>query len=119
MLQESSRPVTAHKLEMQNRNHVDLTGITEVVSFDNKEIELETIEGAVRFTGEDLHVKRLTLEKGEVELEGRICEIIYHESRKEKTAGGVLSRLADGNDTGAAYVCCRLLCGGCFLNVFV
>ena len=51
MLQESSRPVTAHKLEMQNRNHVDLTGITEVVSFDNKEIELETIEGAVRFAG--------------------------------------------------------------------
>ena len=47
----------------------------------------------MRFTGEDLHVKRLTLEKGEVELEGRICEIIYHESRKEKTAGGVLSRL--------------------------
>lgn len=88
MLQESSQPVTAHKLEMQNRNHVDLTGITEVVSFDNKEIELETIEGAVRFAGEDLHVKRLTLEKGEVELEGRICEIIYHESRKEKTAGG-------------------------------
>jgi len=86
MLQESSRPVTAHKLEMQNRNHVDLTGITEVVSFDNKEIELETVEGAVRFAGEDLHVKRLTLE-------GRICEIIYHESRKEKTAGGVLSRL--------------------------
>ena len=63
MLQESSRPVTAHKLEMQNRNH------------------------------EDLHVKRLTLEKGEVELEGKICEIVYHESRKEKTAGGVLSRL--------------------------
>ena len=93
MLQESSRPVTAHKLEMQNRNHVDLTVITEVVSFDNKEIELETVEGAVRFAGEDLHVKRLTLEKGEVELEGRICEIIYHESRKEKTAGGVLSRL--------------------------
>ena len=95
MLQESSRPVTAHKLEMQNRNHVDLTGITEVVSFDNKEIELETVEGAVRFAGEDLHVKRLTLEKGEA-----VC-------------------LADGNDTGAAYVCCRLLCGGCFLNVFV
>ena len=38
MLQESSRPVTAHKLEMQNRNHVDLTGITEVISFDNKEM---------------------------------------------------------------------------------
>ena len=93
MLQESSRPVTAHKLVMQNRNHVDLTGITEVVSFDNKEIELETIEGAVRFAGEDLLVKRLSLEMGEAELDGWICEIIYHESRKEKTAGGVLSRV--------------------------
>ena len=93
MLQEQSRPTPAHKLVMQNREKVDLTGITEVVSFDNKEIELETVEGAVRFAGEGLHVKRLTLEKGEVELEGRIHEIVYHESRKEKTTGGMLSRL--------------------------
>ena len=100
MLQESSRPVTAHKLEMQNRNHVDLTGITEVVSFDNKEIELETIEGAVRFAGEDLHV-------------------ITSRERKRRQGVFLAVCLADGNDTGAAYVCCRLLCGGCFLNVFV
>ncbi len=93
MLQEQSRPVNAHKLIMQNRQKVDLTGITEVISFDNKVIELETVEGAVRFAGEGLHVKRLTLEKGEVELEGRIQEIIYHESQKAKTAGGMLSRL--------------------------
>ena len=79
MLQESSRPVTAHKLEMQNRNHVDLTGITEVISFDNKEIELETVEGAVRFAGEDLHVKRLTLDMGVVVLEGKLCESVFLE----------------------------------------
>ncbi len=93
MLQEQSRPVNAHKLIMQNRQKVDLTGITEVISFDNKVIELETLEGAVRFAGEGLHVKRLTLEKGEVELEGHIQEIVYHESQKAKTAGGMLSRL--------------------------
>ena len=93
MLQEQSRPVAAHKLVMQNREKVDLTGITEVVSFGNKVIELETLDGAVRFVGEGLHVKRLTLEKGEVELEGRIQEIVYHESQKAKTAGGMLSRL--------------------------
>ena len=119
MLQESSQPVTAHKLEMQNRNHVDLTGITEVVSFDNKEIELETIEGAVRFAGEDLHVKRLTLEKGEVELEGFLRLSIMSRERKRRQGVFLAVCLADGNDTGAAYVCCRLLCGGCFLNVFV
>lgn len=95
MLQEPGRATQNqnHKLTMNNRNKVELTGVTEVVSFDNQLIELETVEGAVRFTGNDLHVKRLTLERGEVELEGRVREIIYHESRKEKTAGGVLSRL--------------------------
>ena len=95
MLQEPGRTTQNqnHKLTMNNRNKVELTGVTEVVSFDNQLIELETIEGAVRFTGNDLHVKRLTLERGEVELEGRVQEIIYHESRKGKTAGGVLGRL--------------------------
>ena len=53
MLQESSRPVTAHKLEMQNRNHVDLTGITEVVSFDN--ISMVKIE-----IGKVMNLKRIT-----------------------------------------------------------
>lgn len=95
MLQEPGRVTQNqnHKLTMNNRNKVELTGVTEVVSFDNQLIELETTEGAVRFTGNDLHVKRLTLERGEVELEGRVREIIYHESRKGKTAGGALSRL--------------------------
>lgn len=95
MLQEQGRSTQNqnHRLTMENRNRVELTGVTEVVSFDNQEIELETVEGAVRFSGNDLHVKRLTLERGEVELEGRVREIIYHESQKGKTVGGVLSRL--------------------------
>ena len=93
MLQEPNRPAQSHRLIMTDRRKVELTGVTEVVSFDNQEIELETVEGAVRFGGEELHVKRLTLEKGEVELEGRICEITYHESQKGKTAGGMFGRL--------------------------
>lgn len=99
MIQEQARSQVrsqaqmAHKLTMQDRERVELTGVTEVVSFDNKEILLETIEGAMRFGGEDLHVKRLTLERGEVALEGRIQEISYHESSKDKTAGSFLGRL--------------------------
>lgn len=93
MVQEQSRTQIGQKLVMQDREKVELTGVTEVISFDNKEIMLETIEGVVRFAGENLHVKRLTLERGEVALEGRINEITYHESQKDKTAGSVLSRL--------------------------
>ncbi len=93
MVQEQARSQTGQKLVMQNREKVELTGVTEVISFDNKEIMLETNQGVARFTGENLHVKRLTLERGEVALEGKINEITYHESQKNKTAGSVLSRL--------------------------
>ncbi len=92
MLQESVRSVSSHELKMINREKVHITGVTEVNSFDNQEIELITTQGAVRFTGEDLHVKQLTLEKGEVAIEGRIGEIIYHDV-SEKTAKGILGRL--------------------------
>lgn len=93
MLQESARMISSHELKMSNREKVHITGVTEVNSFDNQEIELITTQGAVRFEGEDLHVKQLTLEKGEVAIEGRIREIIYHEASQEKTAKGILSRL--------------------------
>lgn len=93
MVQEQPRKQMGQKLVMQDRERVELTGVTEVISFDNKEIFLETTEGAVKFGGENLHVKRLTLERGEVELEGRINEFSYHESQKDKTAGSMLSRL--------------------------
>lgn len=93
MVQEQSRTQTGQKLVMQDRRKVELTGVTEVISFDNKEIMLETVEGMLRFGGEDLHVKRLTLERGEIVLEGRVQEISYHESAKDKTAGSILGRL--------------------------
>lgn len=82
-----------HKLVMERREHVELTGVTEVISFDNEEIRLETEAGAMRFGGEGLHVLRLTLERGEVALEGHINEICYYESSRTKTAGSFISRL--------------------------
>lgn len=47
MIQDQLRPQTqtSHRLTMQDREKIELTGVTEVISFDNKEILLETIEG--------------------------------------------------------------------------
>ena len=90
---ENSGRAAGHKLVMERRERVELTGVTEVISFDNEEIRLETEAGAMRFGGEGLHVKRLTLERGEVALEGHINEICYYESSHTKAAGGFISRL--------------------------
>lgn len=91
--QEQNRQKMGQKLVMQDRKRVELNGVTEVISFDNREIFLESVEGMMRFSGEDLHVKKLALDRGEVELEGKIQEISYHQSGKEKAAGSFFGRL--------------------------
>ncbi len=80
-------------VKMFDRQRATVTGVKEVVSFDTNKILLETIRGSLSFCGENLHVKRLTLEKGEVDLEGRIDELKYSESHSVKEAGSFLGKL--------------------------
>ena len=49
----------------------------DVLSFDVSEILLETEQGMLLIKGNDLHVNRLSLEKGEIDLEGRIDSMAY------------------------------------------
>ena len=66
-----------HKFLVQGRKSAELTGVKEVVSFDAKEVVLNTTMGALLIRGNDLFVKRLTVEKGEVELEGQVDSFVY------------------------------------------
>ena len=70
-----------HKIIWTNRNLGSVTGVRDVVSFDVKAGVLETDQGTLTIKGQDLHVKRLTLEKGEVDLEGLMESLSYSESR--------------------------------------
>ena len=69
----------AHKVLLQNRKSGSFSGIVDVLSFDVAEILLETELGMLLIKGNDLHVNRLSLEKGEVDVEGRIDSIAYSE----------------------------------------
>lgn len=71
----------AHRIVINNRKTSVLTGITDVVSFDVKEVLLETTQGALTIKGNDLHVSRLVLEKGEVDLDGKIDSFTYSETK--------------------------------------
>ena len=70
----------AHKLILNNRRTCNLTGVNDVLSFDEKEIILETEQGMLMIKGNDLHVNRLSLDKGEVDIEGRIDSLTYSEN---------------------------------------
>ena len=68
-----------HKMTLSNRRTCNLTGVSDVLSFDVNEIILETDQGMLMIKGKDLHVNRLTLEKGEVDIEGKVDSFTYSE----------------------------------------
>lgn len=54
-----------------------VTGVVDVLAFDLNEVLLETEQGMLMVKGKDLHVNRLSLEKGEVDLAGHIDSVAY------------------------------------------
>ena len=74
---EEQRITKVHKLVVNNRKTSTVTGVLDVLSFDLNEILLETEMGMLMGKGTDLHVNRLSVEKGEVDLSGNIDSIAY------------------------------------------
>ena len=74
---EENKITKAHKIILNNRKNGSFTGVLDVISFDISEILLETEQGMLNVKGKDLHVNRLNLEKGEVDIEGNIDAFTY------------------------------------------
>ena len=92
---EEKQYAKAHKLQLNNRRTGTISGVTDVISFDIAEILLETEQGMLMIRGSELHVSRLTLEKGEVDIDGRIDSLTYSEQTASagSKAESLLSRL--------------------------
>lgn len=74
-----------HKLILDDRKLLSLTGVTEVVSFDEETVLLKTSQGDLAIHGEGLQLKNLTLEGGQVTVEGHIAALIYHRQQQERS----------------------------------
>ncbi|MBQ9885846.1 MAG: sporulation protein YabP [Lachnospiraceae bacterium] len=84
----------AHRLNILQRREGSINGVKDVKSFDEKEIVLLTEQGLLTIKGDGLHVDRLTIEKGEIEISGRIDSLVYSEEGSlAKSGGSVLARL--------------------------
>ena len=71
-----------------------ITGIQEVVSFDENQIVLDTDMGLLTVKGKNLHVSRLTLEKGETDIDGSIDSLAYSSNEAYRKSGeSLFSRL--------------------------
>ena len=79
-----------HKVTMQERKNLTMTGVTEVVSFDETAVVLHTSLGTLLIQGRDLKLKTLSLDGGQVAVDGHISALIYEEPRDRS---GWLGRL--------------------------
>lgn len=83
-----------HKVSINARKSATITGVNDVLSFDAGEVLLETEQGILMLRGTELHVNRLTLEKGEVDVDGKIDSLTYSDTNAySKTGESLISRL--------------------------
>ncbi len=78
-----------HTLTMKDRKVLGITGVTEVVSFDDTAVVLVTGLGRLVIRGQGLQLKNLTLEGGQVAVEGNLDGLYYEQMRQ----GGFFRRL--------------------------
>ena len=69
-------------------------GVSDVISFDERGVSLETVCGNMAVEGEDLHVKTLNTSDGVVEIEGRINGVYYYDN-KPTVKRGLFARKSD------------------------
>lgn len=79
-----------HRLTLAERGKLTVSGVTEVISFDDGAVVLQTCMGTLTVQGDSLQLKNLSLEGGQVEVDGSIRSMVYEEPRQ---SGGWLNRL--------------------------
>lgn len=85
-------PAGRHKVTIDDRKNLIMTDIADIDSFDEQEINAKLRSGSVIIKGEKLHIHRLDLREGEVEITGIINSLTYIKA-KSKDKGSLIARI--------------------------
>lgn len=91
MAADSAGVQIPHNIIMQNRERLSVSGVQDVENFDDREIVLYTTCGKLVIRGDGLHIERLTLEEGDLTVEGAVDSLEY--SGEMRGRSGLFSRL--------------------------
>ena len=87
----NTMPAMEHRLELEGRERLTVSGVEDVERFDETGIVMSTSAGTLVVTGEDLHIGKLSLDGGELHVEGRVDSVSYEDDGAGR--GGFFSRL--------------------------
>ncbi len=80
-------------LVLENRGKLSISGVLDVLSFDDQVVIVETELGLLTVKGEDLRINKLSIDTSEVVIEGEISCMNYSEKDIEKKAGSLLGKI--------------------------
>lgn len=85
---EENRPraEAAHHIILEEREQLSVSGVEEVESFDENTIVMLTNRGTLIVRGEELHIEKLSLDGGDLKVEGTIDSLTYEDSGRDRRA---------------------------------
>lgn len=92
MQEEKSVVKLPHVLTLDNRKSLILSGISDVDSFDEQSVTAYTDIGELTIRGQNLHISKLNLDTGDLELDGLIISMTYT-NNQSSSGGGLFSKL--------------------------
>lgn len=82
-----------HAVNLIDRSRINMTGVKDVFAFDEKLIELETVDGYLDVEGDDLHIVKMNLDSGEMIVEGRVTGLAYQDQIGTSKKKSLIARL--------------------------
>lgn len=89
----SPRPSRAGNINIENRERITVSGVTDVDSFNELEIMVRTDNGRLTVFGQGLHISRLDLEQGHLSVDGLIGGVEYTDVLEKQSSPGLFNKL--------------------------
>ncbi len=80
-------------LILENRGKLSISGVLDVLSFDDQVVILETELGLLTVKGENIRINKLSIDTSEVIVEGDISSLAYSDKENEKIKGNFMSKI--------------------------
>ncbi len=73
-----------HSLYLSNRNSLAVTGVKDVISFDEEAIKIITVMGSIALKGSDFKIESFNTESGDIKIKGNFTAIVYFSEHTSK-----------------------------------
>ena len=90
---KNMNPNVVQNLVLENRNRLNITGVLDVLSFDDQMIIVETELGMLTIKGDNLRINKLSIDTSEVIVEGEITSLTYSSKDLNKKNEGFLGKI--------------------------